>query len=188
LTEYEPVSVRDILIEMKDYSELMIDLAYSAVLFNDQGLANEVLKLEERMDRLRNLLNMKVMLATRDAEEAEMGVGIANVAIATDKISDAAADIAYLVLQGFPSHRVVREAVREAKERVERLEISPESPLVDKTVEDLQSRFGVDVVAIQHKGRWMVNPEKIALKPDNVLIVRGSRTGVKRLKTRSVRA
>ena len=30
-------SVKDILIEMKDMSELMVDLAYSAVLFNNKA-------------------------------------------------------------------------------------------------------------------------------------------------------
>ena len=32
--EYEPTPVKDLLTEMKDISELIIDLAYSAVLFN----------------------------------------------------------------------------------------------------------------------------------------------------------
>ena len=35
-------SVKDILIEMKDMSELMVDLAYSAVLFNNKAAAEEV--------------------------------------------------------------------------------------------------------------------------------------------------
>jgi uncharacterized protein with PhoU and TrkA domain len=34
--EYTPVSVRETLIQMKDISELMIDLAYSAALFNNR--------------------------------------------------------------------------------------------------------------------------------------------------------
>ena len=33
-------SVKDILIEMKDMSELMVDLAYSAVLFNNKAQRN----------------------------------------------------------------------------------------------------------------------------------------------------
>ena len=36
-------SVKDLLIEMKDMSELMVDLAYSAVLFNNKAAAEEVI-------------------------------------------------------------------------------------------------------------------------------------------------
>jgi len=50
--EYEPKSVREIFIEMKDIAELMVDLAYTAILFGDREIAEEVLDLEKRMDLL----------------------------------------------------------------------------------------------------------------------------------------
>ena len=37
---------------MKNMSELMVDLAYSAVLFNSKGAAEEVLKLENRVNSM----------------------------------------------------------------------------------------------------------------------------------------
>jgi len=37
---------------MKNLSELMIDLAYSAALYNDKDLAEDVLALERRVDTL----------------------------------------------------------------------------------------------------------------------------------------
>jgi len=39
--EYEPVGVKDLLIEMKDTSELIVDIAYSALLHNSADLATE---------------------------------------------------------------------------------------------------------------------------------------------------
>ena len=69
--EYKPVSVRDLLVEMKDLSELMIDLAYSAALFHSKELAEEVLELEKRVDTLTYILDMNAMLAARDAGDAE---------------------------------------------------------------------------------------------------------------------
>ena len=42
--EYKPITVRNALTEMKDLSEIMIDLAYSAALFHSHELAEEVLK------------------------------------------------------------------------------------------------------------------------------------------------
>ena len=45
--KYKPVSIRDLLVGMKDLSELMIDLAYSAALFHSHELAEDVLDLEK---------------------------------------------------------------------------------------------------------------------------------------------
>jgi len=42
---------------------------------------------------------MEIMVASRDPKEAEAMVGISRVASATDKISDAAADIAAIVTE-----------------------------------------------------------------------------------------
>ena len=43
-----PRSLRVMLAEAKDTSELMVDLAYAAVYFNDPGMCDEVVELEER--------------------------------------------------------------------------------------------------------------------------------------------
>ena len=45
----EPRNVKDLLVELKDASELMVDLAYAAVFFNEDKLAREVARLETRM-------------------------------------------------------------------------------------------------------------------------------------------
>jgi uncharacterized protein with PhoU and TrkA domain len=66
--EYRPIPVRELFLEMKNLSELMIDLAYSAALFNDKELAEEVLELERRVDILSYLLEMEIMLAARDSK------------------------------------------------------------------------------------------------------------------------
>ena len=122
--EYRPVSVREALTEMKDVSEIMIDLAYSAALFNSHELAEEVLELEKRVDYLAYMLNMSAMLAARDAKDAEALTGILTVATATNEISDAAADIAALVLQEIGIHPLVRDAFEKMEERLGRADIA----------------------------------------------------------------
>jgi len=59
-TIYKPVPVRDTLVEMKDLSEIMIDLAYSAAIMDNKALAEEVVLFEKRMDDLVYLLNMNL--------------------------------------------------------------------------------------------------------------------------------
>jgi hypothetical protein len=69
--EYEPVSVKAVLAEMKDTAELLIDLSYSAVLLGSDAVAGEVLELEERMDVLQMQARMSLLMAARNPEDAE---------------------------------------------------------------------------------------------------------------------
>lgn len=183
--EYRPVSVREALKEMKDLSEIMIDLAYSAALFHSRELAEEVLELEKRVDYLAYMLDMNAMLAARDAEDAEYLIGVTTVAAATDKISDAAADIATIVLKEVGIHPIVREAFEKVEERLARAEVKPDSVFINKRVGDLElaAKIGVDIIAIRRGREWIVNPsEDETIVEGDVLIARGAPLGVEELK------
>ncbi len=181
--EYTPVSVRETLIMMKDISELMIDLAYSAALFNNRGLAEEVIELERRMDALVYVLNMNLMLAARDKEDAESLAGVAKVGSLTNNISDAAADIAGIVINNIGIHPIVREVFQRTEEHLARVPISENSILAGKTVEDmdLAAEIGVDIIAVRRGRHWMINPEKEIVMPEDVLVARGTAEGIEKL-------
>src|SRR4030066_800195 len=149
--EYKPSPVRELLLEMKNLSELMIDLAYSAALFNDKELAEDILELEARVDTLAYLLDMEIMVAARDAKDAEALIGVSIVAAATDKISDAAADIAAIVTQNIGVHPIVGAIFEKVEERLMKATVKEDSPLSGKRVGklDLAARMGVDIIAIR---------------------------------------
>ena len=44
--------IETMLLELKDTSEFMVDLAYSSLLYNNSEIAEEVIFLEGRMDEL----------------------------------------------------------------------------------------------------------------------------------------
>ena len=60
----------DVLVEMKNVSEVAIGLAYSALLFNDQSLAAEVSHLEDRLDEMRERLEVWVLRSAAGAGRA----------------------------------------------------------------------------------------------------------------------
>jgi len=179
--KYKPISVRDLLVEMKDLSELMIDLAYSAALFNSRPLAEEVLEMERQVDNLAYLLDMSAMLAARDAKDAESLVAVSVVAGATDKISDAAGDIATIVLREIGIHPIVREAFEKVEEQLSRAEIQKGSVWANKTLRDLElaPKMGVDIIAIRRNKEFIINPEhdELVLEGD-VVIARGAPLGI----------
>ena len=95
-----PNSFKDILIEMKNISELMVDWAYSALLFNSKDAAEEVIKLENKVNRLNYEIKKESLLAARTVEDAEKLTALLEVGEAAETIADSAKDIADLVLKG----------------------------------------------------------------------------------------
>jgi uncharacterized protein with PhoU and TrkA domain len=183
--EYKPIPVREILLEMKNLSELMIDLAYSSALYNDKDLAEDVLALESRVDNLSYLLDMEIMIAARDAKDAEALIGVSIVAASTDKISDAAADIAAIVTRNIGVHPIVGEIFEKVQERLMKVTVKPNSSIINKRIDDLdlEVKMGVDIIAIRRNSDWLLNPtsEEKVFQGDT-LITRGAPSGVEEFK------
>ena len=183
--EYQPIPVSDLLVEMKNLSELMIDLAYSAALFNDKELAEDVIELESRIDTLAYLLDMEIMIAARDAEDAETLIGVSTVASAADKISDAAADIAAIVTRNIGIHPIIGEIFEKVEERLMKATVKEGSVIAGKAIGDLDlaARMGVDIIAIRRNKDWKLDPddsERVFL--GDILITRGAPVGIKEFK------
>ncbi len=183
--EYKPIPVRELLLEMKNLSELMIDLAYSSALYNDKDLAEDVLALESRVDTLAYLLEMEIMVASRNPKEAEAMVGISRVASATDKISDAAADIAAIVTRNIGVHPVVGKFFEKVEEHLMKVTVKPNSTIVKKTIDELElaPTMGIDIIAIRRNKDWILDPKGTErIFQGDVLITRGAPTGIEAFK------
>ncbi len=183
--KYKPIPVSELLLEMKNLSELMIDLAYSSALYNDKDLAEDVLALEDRVDYLSYLLEMEIMVAARDARDAEDLVGVSIVANSTDKISDAAADIAAIVTRNIGVHPIVGQIFEKVAERLTKATVKENSALTNKTIDelDLAATMGVDIIAIRRNNDWILDPkEKEVVRKGDILITRGAPSGIEEFK------
>jgi len=184
--QYKPISVRELLVEMKNLSELMIDLAYSAALFNDKELAEDVLALESHVDTLAYLLDMEIMVAARgDPKDAEALIGVSTVAAATDKISDAAADIAAIVTRDIGVHPIVGAIFEKVEERLMKVTVKEGSVITGKHIGELGLAAGmsVDIIAIRRNKNWIINPDETErVFRGDILITRGAPIGIKEFK------
>lgn len=183
---YKPIPVRELLVEMKNLSELMIDLAYSAALFNDKELAQDVLALESHIDNLAYLLDMEIMVAARgDPKDAAALIGVSTVAAATDKISDAAADIAAIVTRDIGVHPIVTSVFEKVEERLMKATVKENSTISGKRIDklNLAARMGIDIIAIRRDKDWIINPKETErILPGDILITRGAPLGSKEFK------
>ena len=178
---YEPVSVKAVLAEMKDTAELLIDLSYSAVLLGSDEVAAEVLELEAKMDVLQMQARMSILLAARSPDDAEALAPVLGVVGAAEKISDAAGDIAKVVLEDIGLPDAMRAALPEAVETLVRAEVAPDSPLGEATLGDLnlETDTGVRALAIRRGGDWLLNPDRdTTLRGGDVVLFRGPQEGI----------
>ena len=112
--EYQPISFKDVLIEMKDIAELMVDLSYSAILFENKDIAHEVLNLEESMNQLVYQARIQSILGARRVDEAESMSGMLQVAEAAERISNSASEIATIILKNVKFPAKLRQELPEA--------------------------------------------------------------------------
>jgi len=176
--EYEPTPVKELLTEMKDISELMIDLAYSAVLFNSEEIAEEVKYLEVRMDKLNYDIRIMAMMAARTKEDAEQLAGILQVAQAAEKISNTAGDIVLMLKD--KNRPTLSRILSKADEKIFRIKVFMNSKACKQKIGNLriESETGMRIIAIRRNDIWIFNPQSDAvLMANDWLITRGTDEG-----------
>ncbi|MCW4010852.1 MAG: PhoU family transcriptional regulator [Candidatus Bathyarchaeota archaeon] len=171
-------------VELKDTSELMIDLAYSALFLNSRELAEEVQQLEEYMDNLHTDFELLALTSDFTEEEASGFLGLIRLAVATERIADAAAEMAEVVLRGIEPHPVLKLTIREAEETVTQACVTRNSPLINQTLKEarLPEETGMAVLAIKRAGKTLRPKSDSKIQLGDILIASGYAEGVEDLK------
>ena len=174
------MSIKNILIEMKNMSELMVDLAFSAVLFNNKELAEEVLKLENTINSMNYEIKKQSLVAARSYEDAEKLTALLEIAEAAESMANAAKDLADLVIKGIKPHPVFKMVMEESEKMMARVKVDSGSELCNKTLGELLlvNRTGMRVIAIRRDDSWIYGPDKNTMIYENdVLLVQGTEAG-----------
>lgn len=174
----------DVLVEMKNISEVAVGLAYSAVLFNDQGLAAEVTHLEDRLDEMKERLEVWVLRSAADTLDPSPLRGLLHLGQAAEEISDAAQAMVWLVEEGEEIHPVLAFALGESEEVIVRVPVAPGSTLDGLTLAEvnLELETGFYLLAIRRGGRYVYRPRgRVRIQGGDALIASGPDEGHSRL-------
>ncbi len=169
--------IRNCLIEMKDLSALMIDLAFSSVMYNSMDIAEEVYLLEERMDDLTLKVKRLALRAAKKEEDPESLLSIMDLADINERISDAAYGVADIILRDIEPHPIILSIMEDTDEELGRVTVRRGSVLAGKTLKQLKlpSKIGTRILAIKRGTRYIYNPGKDdTVKEGDVLIAVGS--------------
>ena len=170
-------------VELKNTSELMIDLAYSSLMLNSKELAEEVQRLEEYMDKLHTDFELLALTSDFEKEEASGFLGLIRLGVATEKIADAAAEMAEVVLRGIEPHPVLKLAIKEAEETVIQVCVTEGSSLIDKTLKEVRvpEETGMWILAIKRGEKSLRPKPDTKIQPGDILLASGYAEGVKDL-------
>jgi uncharacterized protein with PhoU and TrkA domain len=169
----------NILAELKDTSEVMLDLAYSSILLNNKELANEVNDLEEHLDNLHTEFELLVLSSSFNPKESKDFLGLIRLGVVTEEIADAAKEIGEVVLRGLKPHSVLRIVIEEAEETVTFSNVSNNSPLNGFTLKEakIPNKTGFWVLAIK-RGKSCLRPKPdLKIKAGDILIASGYSEG-----------
>ena len=180
--QFEEIVAR--FVELKDTSELMMDLAYSSLLLNNRELAEEVERLEEYMDKLHTDFELLALTSDFKKEEASGFLGLIRLGVATEKIADAAAEMAEVVLRGIEPHPVLRITISEAEETVTQACVTHNSPLLNKTLKEarVHEQTGMWILAIKRADKTLRPKADSKIQLGDILIASGYAEGVADLK------
>lgn len=174
----------DVLVEMKNVSEVCVGLAYSALLFRDQGLAAEVVHLEDRLDEMRERLELWVLRASADTVDPGRLRGLLHLGAASEAIGDAAQQMVWLVEREEELHPVLAVALGESDEVIVRMPIAEHAALAGRSLFDarLEMETGFYLLAIRRGGRYIYRPRPtVVLQANDELIASGPDEGRLRL-------
>ena len=178
--EREFREIEETLKEVKESSELMIDLAYTALLLNNREIAEDVLELEERMDELHLNLEKMALKACSVARDPVSLLSVLRISSAAEELADAASRMAEVVLRGIETRSILSFVVEEAEETVVRARVSENSVMAGRSIADLdlEDRIGMRIIAVRRGSQWIYDPpDSLKLMPDDVLIARGYSEG-----------
>jgi len=170
----------DVLVEMKNLSEAAVGVAYSALVLGDRGLAAEVGHLEQRLDEMREHLELWVLRAAADGMDPSSLRGLLHLAEAAEDLGDQARAMVWLIEEGEELHPILGIALGEADEVTVRFPIAEGSTVDGSTLKDLQLNIepGFTVLAIRRGGGYVYRPRgPVRLAAGDELIASGPEEG-----------
>ncbi len=169
--------VEDLLLDMKDTSELMIDLAYSALFYGSKQIAQEVRTLEQDVDdTLLELQRAALDAVKQDALTTDEALVLLRVAQGAETFANSALEIADVVLRDVELHPVLRASIQESDSTITKVTLATTSEFVDQSLRDLEleTDTGMRIIAVRRGRNWKSRVHgDFLLRADDLIVATG---------------
>ena len=150
----------DVLVEMKNISEVAVGLAYSTLVFADPVLAAEVRHLEDRLDEMKDRLELWVLRAATERADPSALRGLLHLSQAAEDIGDQAQQMVWLVEKHEDLHPILGIALGDSDDVVTKLTVAEGSFADGASLATLHLDIepGYSVLAIRRGGQYIYRP------------------------------
>lgn len=174
--------LESLFLELKDTSEMMVDLAYSSLLYDNVEIAEEVIALNDRMEELSETIQDEIVQVSRALpDEVARAVVTTRLMDSIMDIAEAAKSIADVVVRGLAEHPVLALSIRDSDTTLCLAKVAPDSILAGKTLGEtsLATNTGMFVIAIRREDDYIFGPGyDVRLEEGDILIARGPEDAV----------
>ena len=162
-------------LELKEKAELMVDLAYSSLLYDNRVIAKEVYNLENEVDRQHEELQRMAIEGVLEDSDVDKALLYVRLGAALEIIADSAREIADITLRDMEMHPIFQQSLRESETVISSAIVKDTSPFAGKTLREIElpEKFGAWVIAIKGKEGWVYGPDgDDAILPGDLVITR----------------
>jgi uncharacterized protein with PhoU and TrkA domain len=181
-------SLKEILILLRKYSQLIVDLGYAAVLEDNLELAQEAFRVKAEIKELDYQLRKEALTVARVSRAAREDIpqiaNILQIGVAVKEISDGIDDLIEIAIRNVGVHPIIKIAYSRKDIRTTRHEVGAGSKLDGKKVEDIEvdPKSGFRVIAMRRGNEWILDPPGARkIQDSDVIIIEGNDTAVRKM-------
>ncbi len=176
-------SLKEMLMRMRDLSDLMVDLGYASILQDDLELAQQVNNIKREIRDLTYEMRISAIYAAKglSKEEIPQIASLLQIGVAVKEISDGIDDMVEIVSRGV--HPIVKAAYRRDT-IIKMMIIEKSSRLEGKSLEKarIPEETGFLIKAIKRKDGWIFEPEsKTILKSGDIIFLKGKDVAIRKM-------
>ena len=178
-------NLKEMLVRLRDLTDLMVELGYAAILQDDRELAQEAQRLRDEIREV--AYNMRVLtifaakgLPRKDVEQLS---SLLQIGVAVKEISDGIDDMVEIVSRGV--HPIVQAAYR--RDFIMKvMDIEEECPVDGKSLEKarIPEETGFFIRAIRRGDEWIFYPNsKTVLKKGDRIFLKGKDVAIRKIQS-----
>jgi uncharacterized protein with PhoU and TrkA domain len=181
-------NLKEILILLRKYSQLIVDLGYAAVLEDNLELAQEAFRVKAEIRELDYQLRKEALMVARLSRSAREDIpqiaNILQIGVAIKEISDGIDDLIEIAIRNVGVHPIIKIAYSRKDIRIARHDVGPESKMDGKKLDEIEidPKSGFRIIAVRRGDDWTLDPpESKKVQSGDILIVEGNDAAIRKM-------
>ena len=181
-------NLKEILILLRKYSQLIVDLGYAAVLEDNLELAQEAFRVKAEIKELDFQLRKEALMVARLSRSAKEDIpqiaNILQIGVAIKEISDGIDDLIEIAVRNVGVHPIIKIAYSRKDIRITRHVVGEASKIDGKKLDDIKmdADAGFRVIAVRRENEWLLDPPgNKKVQDGDVIIIEGRDAAVRKM-------